>query len=59
MELFKKTCCILGGNFPRSKNKKTTLKKFLTSREMELSRPKVKKPLYFPKKRFSYISGRY
>ena len=43
---FKKTSYISGGNFPSSKNKKNTLKKFLIFREMELSSLKLKKLLY-------------
>ena len=49
MELFKKTSCISGGNFPSSKNEKkeTTLKKFGIFQEMEPSNPKLKQLLYF------------
>ena len=38
---------ILGSNFSSSKNKKNTLKKFLTFPKMELSSPKAKNGLYF------------
>ena len=45
------------GNFPDSENKKSTLKKFILFWEMELSSLKLKKLIYFLKKKISYISG--
>ena len=47
MEPPKKTSYISGENFPSLKNKKPTLKKFLTLWEMELSNPKFEKILKF------------
>ena len=46
-----------GGNFPSSKNKKNTLKKFLIFWEMEVFSPKLKNSYIFLKSIFSYISG--
>ena len=44
---FKKTSYISEGNFPSSKSKKETRKKFLIFREMKFSSPKLKKLILF------------